>query len=207
MKVVVLAFTLKGQDFAQIADTARKLKSDLGDAVLIHGFMPRDEVESRGFSTEVVDLLKELFPVQLNMYSNGSPMRSEMAFLAKKMGAKVYVLGSIIEGVEQEVEMYQNARLDINHVPIPQSESDKFQIIQLARPLSFGEMLVGIKFNPSNDDKVGAAKQLFADAADLLNDENNSRETSQFSQRLFSHSVCEILNAQMNVVKVLTLKY
>lgn len=81
------------------------------------------------------------------------------------------------------------------------------QGVTAARELSFGEKLVGLTFNPSNDDKVVMAKILCADLADLLNDENNSRETSQFSQRLFSHAVCEILNAQMNVVKVLTLKY
>ena len=75
------------------------------------------------------------------------------------------------------------------------------------RELTFGEKLVGLTFNPSNDDKVSKAKKLCADLADLLNDENNSKESTQFSQRLFSHAVGEILNAQMNVVKVLTLKY
>lgn len=78
---------------------------------------------------------------------------------------------------------------------------------EVIKQLSFGEKLVGLTFNPSNDDKVGKAKQLCAELADLLNDENNNRETSQFSQRLFSHAICEILNAQMNVVKVLTLNY
>jgi hypothetical protein len=75
------------------------------------------------------------------------------------------------------------------------------------RQLTFGEQLVGLSFNPSNDDKVGKAKKLCADLADLLNDENNLLPPTQFKQRLFSHAICEILNAQMNVVKVLTLKY
>ena len=79
------------------------------------------------------------------------------------------------------------------------------------RELTFGEKLVGITFNPSADDKVSKAKRLFAEAADLLNDENEKlvteKKSTQFSQRLFSHAICEILNAQMNVVKVLTLKY
>lgn len=75
------------------------------------------------------------------------------------------------------------------------------------REMTFGEKLVGLNFIPSNDDKVGKAKRLCADLADLLNDENNQRETSKFSQILFSHTVGEILNAQMNVVKYLTLKY
>ena len=77
-----------------------------------------------------------------------------------------------------------------------------------SRPMTFGEMLVGITFNPSADDKVAKAKQLCAELADLLNDHNESRgEKSQDTQRLFSHAVGEILNAQMNVVKVLTYKY
>lgn len=51
------------------------------------------------------------------------------------------------------------------------------------------------------------AKRLFADAADLLNNEFHKGETSQLKSSLFNHAIGEILNAQMNVVKVLTLKY
>lgn len=76
-----------------------------------------------------------------------------------------------------------------------------------SRPMTFGEKLVGISFNPSNDYRVDKAKQLCAELADLLNDHNELIEKSQDSQRLFSHAVGEILNAQMNVVKVLTYKY
>lgn len=75
---------------------------------------------------------------------------------------------------------------------------------QTTRDLTFGEKLVGINFNPSADDKVAKAKRLCAELADLLNEHNESKERSQDSQRLFSHAVGEILNAQMNVVKVLT---
>ena len=75
------------------------------------------------------------------------------------------------------------------------------------REMTFGEKLVGLTFNPSNDDKVGKAKKLCAELTDLLNEHNQESDSTQFSQRLFSHAICEILNAQMNVVKVLTLKY
>ena len=78
---------------------------------------------------------------------------------------------------------------------------------QTDRELTFGEKLVGLTFNPSGDEKVNRAKVLCAELADLLNDHNNSKVTHQFTQRLFSHAIGEILNAQMNVVKVLTLKY
>lgn len=74
--------------------------------------------------------------------------------------------------------------------------------------LSFGSKLVGISFNPAGDDKVGQAKRLCADLADLLhNHVNRSSERSALENQLHNHAVGEILNAQMNVVKVLTLKY
>lgn len=77
------------------------------------------------------------------------------------------------------------------------------------KPMTFGEKLVGLTFNPSNDDKVGKAKRLCADLADLLHDEmySGGGETTELQSRLYSHAIGEILNAQMNVVKVLTLKY
>lgn len=77
------------------------------------------------------------------------------------------------------------------------------------RSLTFGEKLVGLNFNPSADDKVAKAKQLCADLADLLYDDydSNPKEQSPLYMQLHSHAVGEILNAQMNVVKVLTLKY
>lgn len=77
--------------------------------------------------------------------------------------------------------------------------------------MSFGQKLVGLTFNPSNDTNVQRVKVICAELADLLNDENEvnrtAGKTTQDTQRLFSHAVCELLNAQMNIVKVLTLKY
>ena len=78
---------------------------------------------------------------------------------------------------------------------------------QVTRELTFGEKLVGLNFNPSNDDKVSKAKRLCAELADLLNDDRQGRETTQLESLLFPQAVGEILNAQMNVVKLLTLKY
>ena len=80
------------------------------------------------------------------------------------------------------------------------------QLVQDPLPNTFGEKLVGITFNPSADDKVGKAKRLCADLADLLNDDFESN-TVGLKRTLFIHAIGEILNAQMNVVKVLTLKY
>lgn len=75
------------------------------------------------------------------------------------------------------------------------------------REMTFGEKLVGLNFNPSNDDKVSKAKKLCADLADLVQEERAGRETTQLESQLYNHTIGEILNAQMNVVKLLTLKY
>ena len=75
------------------------------------------------------------------------------------------------------------------------------------RVQTFGEKLVGLTFNPSGDAKVNKAKRLCADLADLLYDEMKDREVSEHSKMLEPFAYGEILNAQMNVVKVLTLKY
>ena len=76
------------------------------------------------------------------------------------------------------------------------------------RELTFGEKLVGITFNPSGDEKINRAKELCAELADLLyQDYDNREEVTDFYDYLYEHAVGEILNAQMNAVKVLTFKY
>jgi len=86
-------------------------------------------------------------------------------------------------------------------MPMPTNEP------QDERQLTFGEKLVGITFNPSGDAKVNRAKELCAELADLISQDHLSRETSQLHNTLYNNTICEILNAQMNVVKVLTFKY
>lgn len=70
--------------------------------------------------------------------------------------------------------------------------------------------LVGIDFNPSNNEKVDKAKQVCSELADMIEECRvdaiaNGTYTS-LRQMLVENSFSEILNAQMNVVKVLTLK-
>jgi hypothetical protein len=74
------------------------------------------------------------------------------------------------------------------------------------REMTFGEKLVGLTFNPSGDEKVQRAKELCAELADLLtyNNPNNERHLYKI---LFDKAIGDILDAQMNVVKVLTFKY
>lgn len=73
--------------------------------------------------------------------------------------------------------------------------------------LTFGQKLVGLSFNPSGDEKVNRAKWLCAELADLANDHWENKEHTRLENQLYDHTIGEILNAQMNVVKLLTLKY
>jgi glutaredoxin-related protein len=126
MKSIVIAFTLKGQNFEKIEAELKQLSDRLNttsgeDPVLvIHGFMPRSKVMEKGFSTSVVDALDKLFPHQLNMYScvTNMPLRKQMAHVALMLNATIYVIGDIAEGVAEEVQIYQSAEMNIIHKPI-----------------------------------------------------------------------------------------
>ena len=85
--------------------------------------------------------------------------------------------------------------------------------------ITFGEQLVGLTFNPSGNEKVQRAKELCAELADLVNQdyENPYHEgdlekgiapgyRDQLKESLFQHTIGEILNAQMNAVKLLTFR-
>ena len=74
--------------------------------------------------------------------------------------------------------------------------------------VSFGKKLVGLNFNPSGDDKVYKAKLLCAELADLVTEHVYAAkpQASVLEATLYNHTIGEILNAQMNVVKLLTLK-
>ena len=77
-----------------------------------------------------------------------------------------------------------------------------------AREMTFGEKLVGLTFNSSGDEKIYKAKELCAQLAGLIyNDYDNKEEVTDFYDYLYEHTVGEILNAQMNIVKLLTFKY
>jgi hypothetical protein len=76
--------------------------------------------------------------------------------------------------------------------------------------LSYGNQLVGLTFNPSNDPNVQRAKELCAELATMVRDHwqrDLQSQKSSLENTLYHHTIGEILNAQMNVVKFLTFKY
>ena len=73
--------------------------------------------------------------------------------------------------------------------------------------LSFGEKLVGITFNPSNNGDVAKIKTKIAELANLLYQRNEDNETSQLSKAIYDAAIVSLLEAQMLAVKYITLKY
>jgi hypothetical protein len=80
------------------------------------------------------------------------------------------------------------------------------------RELTFGEKAVGLTFNPSGDVKVNKAKQLMADALDLLKEsesektDNGNSIVSWESNVLRTEAFNSVVRAQMSLVKYITWK-
>lgn len=74
------------------------------------------------------------------------------------------------------------------------------------RELTFGEILVGITFNPSNDDVVHQIKTKYAEVIDMLNDARKNSSTNSEYQRYISIAITEAQTAQMRAVKAVTAK-
>ena len=120
MDAIVLAFTLKGQEPEKIIEQIKKVRAAHPNHILIHGFMPRKEVESKGWPTTILDALEENFPIRLNMY-DGGPLREPMAVVASKLRANVLVIGEEKEGVAEEVKLYKQLGLSVYYYPIEES--------------------------------------------------------------------------------------
>lgn len=74
--------------------------------------------------------------------------------------------------------------------------------------MTFGEQLVGLTFNPSGDQKVQRAKEICAELADMLEAEHREKNLGAMplTDTLYKHAIGKVLDAQMNVVKILTIK-
>jgi hypothetical protein len=73
--------------------------------------------------------------------------------------------------------------------------------------LSFGEKAMGVKFNPSGDEKVAKLKALYAEIADILNNDRtaaNGEPLRDERARLASIAITEAQGAQMWAVKAVT---
>lgn len=79
--------------------------------------------------------------------------------------------------------------------------------IKETRIPSFGEQLIGISIDDENTDEVTKVKKLFAEIAEIMKKNYTGDNKHPLKSLLFDHAVGEIVNGQMAVVKVLTLKH
>jgi hypothetical protein len=80
-------------------------------------------------------------------------------------------------------------------------------MIKETRVPSFGEQLIGIDIDSPETDDVTKVKKLFAEVAEIMKKNYTDTPKHPVKSLLFDHAVGEITNAQMSVVKVLTLKH
>jgi len=75
--------------------------------------------------------------------------------------------------------------------------------------LTFGQKLVEVTFNPSKNSDVDRTKEICAELADILNkhqeDSVQNGTYNSIRQLIIENAYSEILNAQMNVEKAITL--
>lgn len=151
---IVVAFTLKGQDFEQqILPALKQVAADNPDCILIHGFMTRTALEEKGFGTEVVDALDELFPDQKLFFSNGAVDRDGMKNFAYENRATAYIIGRVKDGVKDELVAYVKAGINIKTLDVgeqPEKEVVDNETGQLKRfteadLVSFGNYLFSDK--------------------------------------------------------------
>jgi hypothetical protein len=72
---------------------------------------------------------------------------------------------------------------------------------------SFGEQLIGVTYDPTSEDQVIKIKSMFAEIAELMKKDYTENNRHPLKSLLFDHAVGEIVNAQMAVVKLITLKH
>lgn len=78
------------------------------------------------------------------------------------------------------------------------------------REFTFGEKLIGVNFNVTNDPKVQRAKLIAAELVDMVNEkrlENVAEGTdSGINKIIVDHAIGNTIDAAMSVVKVITFK-
>lgn len=79
--------------------------------------------------------------------------------------------------------------------------------IKEVRIPSFGEQLIGIDTREEATDEVAKVKMLFAEVAEIIKKDYTENGKHPLKSLLFDHAVGEIVNAQMAVVKLITLKH
>lgn len=83
------------------------------------------------------------------------------------------------------------------------------EVNEATRPLTAGEIAVGLNFNPSGDEKVNKLKTLFAEAFDIVEQSipaDDGTNSTARKRKMRDEALGNLITAQMWAVKVVTLK-
>ncbi len=118
--MIAISFSLKGQSLENILPVLNDLAQKHKEETLVHAFMPRAELVRRNYDTGLVDALDGLFPFQRNFFNieTGGPLRTQMAEHVAKNRGTVYIIGELIDGVNDEAELYESAGAEVVKLPL-----------------------------------------------------------------------------------------
>jgi hypothetical protein len=122
MKVVILSFTLKGQSIEDVITTLKQIaaEEDVENLYVYSGHMSPKDAKNLGYSPQLGEVLKELFPNYTSFYVEGAgTQRKMMVDLASRFEARAIVIGEYRgTNVEEEIELCRNAGIEIEFLPI-----------------------------------------------------------------------------------------
>lgn len=129
------------------------------------------------------------------------------AFIMSPFGPTYTWMTSVITEVMSFSKEHMQFKTKNSEYIVNKIDQNKMEV-EIQRPPTFGEELVGLTFNPSGDPKVHRVKEICAELADMLDETARAKNLQMYplSNAIYTNAIGEVLNAQMNVVKVLTLK-
>ena len=71
---------------------------------------------------------------------------------------------------------------------------------------SFGELLVDVDFNTTDETTEAKVRKMFAEIANIIKEDYNNNTKSPIKSLVFDHAIGEIVNAQTSVEKLLKFK-
>lgn len=80
-------------------------------------------------------------------------------------------------------------------------------MVKETRVPTFGEQLIGADYQPDSQDLVLKVKAKFIEIAEIMKEDYQGPSRHPLKSLLFDHAVGEVVNAQMAVVKLITLKH
>ena len=111
---------------------------------------------------------------------------------------------------KSKFERQEQAMITYSEVLLERINNFEGKIEDTVIPLTFGQQLVGLTFNPSGREDVNKAKQLSADLINLVADNHNevtkngALTSSWMRNVLRTAAINAVVTAQMAVVKILT---